>query len=125
MRVLSIVAATGFFCSLAEAPAQDVERAVKSYAAHVDGISQQLLFAEFAKHSNRVRHIAFAYSLLIDAKGRPLDVKIVSRIRDPFSEEIARRTLIAAQFPPIPKYVVEALGETLLIQSNINAFVPQ
>jgi hypothetical protein len=123
MRVLSIVVATGVFCSLAEARAQDVEAAVKAYAAHVDQISQQLLFAEFAKHSNRVHHIAFTFSLLINAQGRPLDVKIASRIHDAFIEDIARRTLSVAKFPPIPKNVVQALGETLAIQGNINAFV--
>jgi hypothetical protein len=123
MRVLSIVVTTAVFCSLAEADAQDVKAAVQAYAAHADQIAAQLLFAEFAKHTDRVHHLEFTFSLLIDAQGRPHNVQITTRTRDAFIEDTARRTLSAAKFPPIPKNVVQALGEMLAIQGNIKTTV--
>jgi hypothetical protein len=50
----------------------------------------------------------------IDAQGRPHTVKITSKTHNAFIEDTARRTLAAAKFPPIPKKVTLALGETLL-----------
>jgi hypothetical protein len=127
MRVLSIVSlasATALLCSLVEARAQDIKVAVQAYEAQADDIAAKLLFAEFAKHAGRVHHLAFTFSVQIDAQGRPHNVKITSKTHNAFIEDTARRTLTAAKFPPIPKKVTQALGETLLaIQGDIDADV--
>ena len=104
--------------------AQDVKTLVQAYEAQADQIAAKLLFAEFAKHADRVHHLAFTFSVQIDAQGRPHNVKIASKTRDAFIDGTARRTLTAAKFSPIPKKVTQALGETLLaIQGDIDADV--
>jgi hypothetical protein len=123
VRVLLFVVATALLCSVAETYAQDLNAAVQAYEAQADDIAAKLLFAEFAKHSDRVHHLAFTFTLQIDAQGRPHNVKI-SKTHNKFIEDTARQTLAAAKFPPIPKNITQALGETLLaIQGDINADV--
>jgi hypothetical protein len=103
--------------------AQDVNALVQAYEAQADDIAAKRLYAEFAKHADRVHHLAFTFSLQIDAQGRPHNVKITNT-QDAFIEDTARRTLSAVKFPPIPKEVVQALGQTLLsIQGDIDADV--
>jgi hypothetical protein len=127
MRVLPIVSvsvAAALLCSLPAARAQEIKAAVQAYQAQAGDIAAKLLFTEFAKHPDRVHHLAFTLSLYIDAQGRPHNVKITSKTHDRFVEDTARRTLAAAKFPPVPKKVAEALGETLLrIQGDIDADV--
>ena len=124
MRLFPVVLTSALFCLVAEARTQDVKAAVQAYEAQVDDIAAKLLFAEFAKHPDRVHHVAFTFSVQIDAHGRPHNVKITSKSHDKFVEDTARRTLAAAKFPPVPKKVAQALGETLLrIQGDIDAEV--
>jgi Gram-negative bacterial TonB protein C-terminal len=124
MRLLPVLLASATFCLLAEAREQDVDAAVKAYEAQADDIAAKLLFAEFAKHPDRVHHLAFTFSVQVDAQGRPHNVKITSKTHDRFIEDTARRTLTAAKFPPVPKKVAQALGETLIrIQGDIDAEV--
>ena len=124
MRLLLFMVASALFCLVVDAPAQDVDAAVRAYEAQADDIAAKLLFAEFAKHPDRVHHLAFTFTVQIDAQGRPHNVKITSKTHDRFIEDTARRTLTAAKFPPVPKKVAQALGETLLrIQGDIDAEV--
>ena len=96
---------------------------MQAYEAQADDIAAKRLFAEFGKHPDRVHHLDFTFALQIDAQGHPHNVQI-TRTRDKFIESTARRTLNATKFPPIPKKVAQALGETLLsIQGDVNADV--
>jgi hypothetical protein len=124
LRIIALAVITALFYSPAEACAQDVKAAVQAYEAQADDVAAKLLFAEFAKHADRVHHLAFTFSVQIDAQGRPHNVRISSKTHNTFIEDTARRTLTAAKFPPIPKKVTQALGETLLaIQGDIDADV--
>jgi hypothetical protein len=103
MRLLPVIVAAACFCLVAEARTQNVDAVVQAYEAQADDIAAKLLFAEFAKHPDRVHHLAFTFTLMIDAQGRPHNVKITSKTHDRFVEDTARHALAAAKFPPVPK----------------------
>src|SRR5438876_9798576 len=109
----SAVIVGGLFCSLAEAQGQDAKALMEAYQAQADDIAVRLLFSEFAKHPDRVHHLAFTFSLQIDARGRPHSVIVVSKTRNTWIEDSARRTLTGAKFPPCTKKAARAYGEPL------------
>ena len=103
--------------------AQDAKALVQAYEAQADDIAVKLLFAEFAKHADKVHHLAFTFSVQIDAQGRPHNVRI-TKTQNAFIQDTARRTLTAAKFPTIPKKVTQVLGKTLLaIHGDVDAEV--
>jgi hypothetical protein len=109
------------WCSFAKADEQDIKAQVQAYQAHVGDIASRLLIGEFTKHSDRVYHLAFTFSMQIDAQGRPHNIKVGSKSHDKWIEETARRTLAAAKFPPIPKKVTQAFHEPVVgIDGNID-----
>jgi hypothetical protein len=123
MRFLPVMFASVLIGLLGEAHAQDADAAFRAYVAQADDIAAKLLFAEFAKHPDRVHHLVFTFSVFVDAQGRPHDVKI-TKTHDKFVEDTARRTLIAAKFPPIPKKLAQGHGELRLrIEGDIDAEV--
>jgi hypothetical protein len=114
---LALVVSSSALC------AQDIDPQLKAYQAQADNFAVKLLFTEFAKHADRVHNLVFTFSVFVDAQGRPHDVKI-TKTHDKFIEDTARRTLIAAKFPPIPKKVAQGHGELRLrIEGDVDAEV--
>jgi hypothetical protein len=118
-----LIATLALVVSCSALCAQDANALLKAYEAQADDFAVKLLFTEFAKHADRVHHLAFTFSVFVDAQGQPHDVKI-TKTHDKFIEDTARRTLIAAKFPPIPKKVAQGHGELRLrIEGDIDAEV--
>jgi hypothetical protein len=49
-------------------------------------------------------------TFLLDRQGHPRDVKVVSNTHNRWAEDTARRALLAAKFPPLPKNVMQQFG---------------
>ena len=110
---------------VAKAPTKDETAAMLAYSAQAQQIAAKLLFVEFAKHPDRVHHLKLRFLLQVDAQGRPHNVKITAWMNDKWIENTARQTLTAAKFPPIPKKIVQVLGEKtpLGVAGDVNAQV--
>jgi hypothetical protein len=83
--------------------AQDANAVAHAYAVQAAEIARRVLLSELVKHPERVHRISMAFSFQVHPQGRPRNVKIVSKIRNPWAADVAHRALSAARFPPIPK----------------------
>jgi len=84
-------------------------------------VTRRVLLSEFGKHPERVHHISITFSFQADVRGPPHNVKIVSKTRNSWAADTARRALSAATFPPIPKKIVQTGADFVYIQGDFNA----
>jgi hypothetical protein len=102
--------------------AQDTDAVAKAYVLQTADIARQVLISELAKHAERVHQISIKFSFQVDARGRPHNVKIVSKTRNPWATETARRALSAATFPPIPNKLAQRYRTDLVnIEGGLDA----
>ena len=111
--------------SLTEIQAQDMDAVARPYVIQAVDSARQVLVAEFSKHPERVHHISITFHFQIDARGRPHDVKIVSKTHNAWAVDTARRALAAAKFPPIPKKIVQAGADLANIEGDFSANASQ
>ncbi|HEV2046737.1 MAG TPA: hypothetical protein VGQ95_09080, partial [Chthoniobacterales bacterium] len=117
-----VLIASAHLSTLSAAHAQDANALAQAYAVQAADIVRQVLLSELTKHPERVHRVSMTFSLQIDPQGRAHNVKIVSKIRNPWAADVARRALSAAKFPPIPKKVAQAYGTDLVnIQADFDA----
>jgi len=108
--------------SLTNVRAQDANAAARAYAVQATDIARQVLLAELMKHPERVHRVSMTFNFQLDPQGRPHNIKIVSKTRNPWAADVARRAIGAARFPPIPKGLFQAFGTDLVnIQADFDA----
>ena len=107
--------------SLAEMRAQDLNALGQEYIVQATDVARQVLLAEFSKHPERVRHFSITFSFQVDARGRPHNVKVASKTRNPWAIDTARHALTAAKFPPIPKQIVQTGADMVNLEGDFNA----
>jgi len=110
--------------SLAEMRAQDINALGQEYIVQATNVARQVLVAEFSKHPERVRNLSITFSFQVDARGRPHNVKVASKTRNPWATDAARRALTAAKYPPIPKQIVQTGTDMVNLQGDFNANPP-
>jgi hypothetical protein len=94
----------------------------QAYALQAADAARRAILAGLMKHPDRIRHVSFTFSLRIDAQGRPHSVQIISKTRNDWAEDTARRTLSAARFPVIPQKILRAFGtDGANIQADFDA----
>jgi hypothetical protein len=121
-----LVLVLALITSLANVRAQDANALAKAYAVQATDVARQVLLSEYVKHPEHVHHVSITFGFEIDAQGRPHNVKIVSKTRNPWAAEVARRALTGAKFPPIPKKLFQAFGtDVVSIQADFNADASQ
>jgi hypothetical protein len=111
--------------ALSEVHAGDVNALAQTYVVQATDVARQVLLSEFGKHPERVHHISITFSFQVDARGRPHNVKIISKTRNPWAIDTALRALNAATFPPIPKQIVQTGADLVNVQGDFNADVPR
>jgi hypothetical protein len=111
--------------SLAEMRAQDVNTLGQEYIAEAANVARRLLVAEFSKHPERIHKLSITFSFQVDARGRPHNVKIASKTRNPWAVDIARRALAAAKFPRIPKQIVQSGADMVNLEGDFSANHPR
>jgi hypothetical protein len=107
--------------SLAEMRAQDINALGQEYIVQATNVARRVLVAEFSKHPERVRNLSITFSFQVDARGRPHNVKVASKTRNPWATDTARRALTAAKYPPIPKQIVQTGADMVNLQGDFNA----
>ena len=121
-----LVTVLALIASVADMHAQDANALAKAYAVQATDVARQVLLSEYVKHPERVHHVSITFSFQIDAQGRPHNVKIVSKTRNPWAADVARRALTGAKFPSIPKKVFQAFGTDVVnIQADFDADASQ
>jgi hypothetical protein len=116
---LAIVAA------FAEMHAQDLNALGQNYVVRATDVARRVLLAEFSKHPERVRNLSITFSFQVDARGRPHNVKVASKTRDPWAIDTARRALAAAKYPAIPKQIVQTGADMVNLEGDFSANPPQ
>jgi hypothetical protein len=111
--------------SLAEMRAQDINALGQEYIVQATNVARRVLVAEFSKHPERVRNLSITFSFQVDARGRPHNVKVASKTRNPWATDTARRALTAAKYPPIPKEIVQTGADMVNLQGDFNANPPR
>jgi hypothetical protein len=104
-----------------EMHAEDINALAQPYVLQAADVARQVLVAEFSKHPERVHHISITFSFQVDARGEPHNMKIVSKTRNAWAANTARRALSAAKFPPIPKKIVQTGADLVNIQGDFDA----
>ena len=105
--------------------AQDMDALARPYVMQAANTARQVLVSEFSKHPERVHHISITFHFQIDARGRPHNVKIASKRRNPWAVETAQSALAAAKFPPIPKKIVQTGADLINIEGDFSADASQ
>jgi len=111
--------------SLTEMHAQDVNAMEQEYIVEATSVARRVLVAEFSKHPERVRNLSITFSFQVDARGRPHNVKVASKARNPWATDTARRAVTAAKYPPIPKQIVQTGADMVNLQGDFNANPPR
>jgi len=106
---------------LADVRAQGVSAMEQEYIVEATNVARRVLVAEFSKHPERVHNLSITFSFQVDARGRPHNVKVASKTRNPWATDIARRALSAAKFQPIPKQIVQTSADMVNLEGDFNA----
>ena len=120
-----LAVALAMIASLTEMHAQDINAMEQEYIVEATSVARRVLVAEFSKHPERIHHLSITFSFQVDARGRPHNVKIVSKTRNAWAVDTARRALSAAKFAPIPKKVVQTGADLVNLQGDFNSDVPR
>jgi hypothetical protein len=111
--------------SLAQMRAEDLNALGQQYVVQATDVARKVLLAEFSKHPERVSHLSITFSFQVDARGRPHNVKVASKTRNPWATDTARRALTAAKYPPIPKQIVQTGADMVNLEGDLSANPPQ
>jgi hypothetical protein len=111
--------------SLADVRAQGISAMEQEYIVEATNVARRVLVAEFSKHPERVHNLSITFSFQVDARGRPHNVKVASKTRNPWAIDIARRALSAAKFQPIPKQIVQTGADMVNLEGDFNANPPR
>ena len=111
--------------SLAQMRADDLNALGQQYVVQATDVARKVLLAEFSKHPERVSHLSIRFSFQVDARGRPHNVKVASKTRNPWATDTARRALTAAKYPPIPKQIVQTGADMVNLEGDFSANPPQ
>ena len=111
--------------SLTEMHAQDVNAMEQEYIVEATNVARRVLVAEFSKHPERIHHLSITFSFQVDARGRPHNVKIVSKTRNAWAVDTARRALSAAKFAPIPKKIIQTGADLVNLEGDFSANPPR
>ena len=120
---LAVTLAT--MASLAQMRADDLNALGQQYVVQATDVARKVLLAEFSKHPERVSHLSIRFSFQVDARGRPHNVKVASKTRNPWATDTARRALTAAKYPPIPKQIVQTGADMVNLEGDFSANPPQ
>ena len=107
--------------SLAEMLAQGVNALEQKYTVQATNVARQALVDAFTKHPERVNNLSITFSLQVDARGRPHNVKVASKMQNPWAIDTARRALAAAKYPPIPKQIVQTGADMVNLKGDFSA----
>ena len=95
------------------AHAVDSDAVGQAYTLQATDVARRVVLAELAKHPERIHPMSMKCTFQLDRQGRPHNVKVVSNTHDRWAEDTARRALVAAKYPPIPKSVIQQSGSDL------------
>jgi hypothetical protein len=85
----------------------------RAYTGQVNDVARRVVIAELVKHPERIHRMSLKCTVQLDKQGHPHKVKVVSNPHNRWAEETARRALAVAQFPPLPKSVIQQSGKDL------------
>jgi hypothetical protein len=111
--------------SFVEMRAQNISAMEQEYIVEATNVARRVLVAEFSKHPKRVHNLSITFSFQVDARGRPHNVKVASKTRNPWAVDTARRALTTAKYPPIPKQIVQTGADMVNLEGDFNANPPR
>jgi hypothetical protein len=111
--------------TLAELRAQNISAMEQEYVVEATNVARRVLVTEFSKHPERVRNLSITFSFQVDARGRPHNVKVASKTRNPWAMDTARRALAAAKYPSIPKQIVQTGADMVNLEGDFSANPPR
>jgi hypothetical protein len=95
------------------AQAADSNAVGHAYTLQATEVARRVILAELVKHPERIHRMTMKCTFQLDRQGLPHDVKVVSNVHNRWAEETARRALVAAKFPPLPKSLIQQSGTDL------------
>ena len=110
--------------SLNQMHAQGINALQQEYIVEATNVARRVLVAEFSKHPERIHHLSITFSFQVDARGRPHNVKVVSKTRNAWAVDTASRALSAAKFAPIPKKIVQTGADLVNLEGDFSAKAP-
>jgi hypothetical protein len=87
--------------------AADSDAIGRAYALQATDVARQVVLAQLMQHPERIHRMSMKVIFQIDRQGHPHDVKVISNTQNRWAEDVARRALAAAKFPPLPKSVMQ------------------
>jgi hypothetical protein len=93
--------------------AADSDAIGRAYALQATDVARQVVLAQLMQHPERIHRMSMKLTFQIDRQGHPHDVKVFSNTRNRWAEDVARRALAAARFPPLPKSVMQQFRSDL------------
>jgi hypothetical protein len=110
--------------SLNQMHAQSVAALEQEYVAEATNVARRVLVAEFSKHPERIHHLSITFVFQVDARGRAHNVKVASKTRDAWAVDTALRALTAAEYPRIPKQIVQTGADLVNLDGDFSANAP-
>ena len=92
------------------AHAADSNAIGRAYTRQATDVARRVVLAALVHHPERIHRMYLKCTFQLDRQGHPHNVKVVSNSHNRWAEETARRALAAANFPPLPKSVIQQSG---------------
>jgi hypothetical protein len=97
----------------AHAHAADSDAVGRVYTLQATDIARRAVLAELVKHPERIHRTSMKCAFQLDRQGHPHNVKVISSTHNRWAEDTARRALVRAKFPPLPKSIIQQSGTDL------------